>query len=503
MTTSDSTTRTSVLGGHARPRRLFGALSTPQLALLAVAGALAVILLVLTRSLLVLVAEALIAVGLRWVWRHRGRDEQPWVQTGLESVRAVVAARTGADRYDPPASTAPRPLPREMGRTRFATASVADGEPELAVVDHLDEAELSTVVEIVGGGDGLREIRDINRGGVAFGHLLYSLAGPDLPVTQIDVSTRVLPAPHELYEQWADEHLDPGAPEPLAANLRELAELAAARSETYRSWLTVRCSRAGLAQQVARQGLAPNPERCAEQALHTTSEVARLATDAGFDVRTGLGPRRLGALVRHLYHPSYGIEDLTEISGPRDGFQPYTARRLREGMCVPGPQHTWWHATASVPRDGWPLHPVGMRWLEALVTDITPATVRTVTAQFQLTSQRAAREHAAHAHTLDQAEVHADQSTGRISTGVNEAQANASARVLDDLVEHAAGCRPAVRVTVSAPSAPELAEARRRVHTAAVGGGNLQRLSWHDTRHHHAHVVGLPFGKGLDGKGIR
>lgn len=500
--TSETATRTSMLGGHSRVRRLFGPVTTPQLVVLAALGVLAVILLVLTRSLVVLIGELALALGLRWLWRRRGRDEQPWIQTALESVRAAVAARTGADRYDPPA-THPRPLPREMGRVRCATASAAAGEPELAVLDHQDEAELSTVVEIVGGGDGLREIREINRSGVQFGQFLYALAGPDLPVTQVDVSTRVLPAPAELYQQWAEQHLDDNAPELLAANMRELAGLAAGRGETYRSWLTVRCSRDGLAQQVARQGLRANPERIAEQALHTTSEVARLAAGAGFDVQTGLGPRRLGALVRHLYAPHWSPEDLTDIAGPRDGFVPYTARGLREGMYVPDPQQSWWHATASIPRDGWPLHEVGMRWLESLVTDISPATLRTVTAQFRLTSQRAAREDIAYAHTLDRAEVNDDQQSNRVSTGLNEAQANASARLLDDLVEHAAGCRPAVRVTLSAPSPSELAEARRRVHTAAVGEGNVHRLAWHETRHHHAHLLTLPLGKGLHGKGIR
>ena len=512
-TTSEAATRTSVLGGHSRRRGLFGPLSMPQLLVLAAAGAVAVIVLVLTQSLVVLLGELGLAAVLRWLWRRRGHDDQPWIQTVIESVRAKVATRTGADRYDPPAQESPRPLPREMGRVRFATASESEDAPGLAVIDHLDEDALSTVIEIVGGGDGLRDIREINRSGLAFGQFLYSLAGPELPVTQIDVTTRVMPAAPGLYQHWVQQHLDPAAPAALAQNLRELAELAAGRGDTYRSWITLRCSRQQLAQQLHRQGSQPNPERIAEQALQVTSEVARRAADAGFEVRSGLGPRRLGALVRHLYAPDWDLDDLAGITSPRDGFQPYTARGLREGMCVPGREATWWHATASIPRDGWPLHPVGMRWLESLVTDVQTRadpddptrepTVRTVNVQFQLSSQRAARENAAYAHTLDRAEVEQAQHSNRVSTGLNEAQAQASARLLEDLVEHAAGCRPAVRVTVSAPSAPALAEARQRVHSAAVDAGNVQRLSWHEHRHHHAHLLTLPVGKGLDRKGIR
>lgn len=509
-TTSESAIRTSVLGGHSRRRSLFGPLTLPQLLVLAAAGAVGVILLVLTQSAIVLVIELLIALVVRWLWRRRGHDDQPWIQTAIESVRASVAARTGADAYAPPAEAQLRPLPQEMGRVRFATATATDDAeaPALAVVDHLDEDALSTVIEIAGGGDGLRGIREINRSGVAFGQLLYSLAGPDMPVTQIDVSTRVVPSTPGLYQQWAQQHLDPAAPEALQQNLLELADLAAGRGDTYRSWITVRCSRHQLAGQLHRQGIQPNPERIAEQALQVTSDVARRVSDAGFEVRSGLGPRRLGALLRHLYAPDYDLDDLDGITGPRDGFQPYTAGR--NGMRVPGRNSTWWHATASLPRDGWPLHPVGMRWLESLVTDIQTrdpddpareAAVRTITVQFQLSSQRSARETAAFAHTLDRAEVEHDQQRNRVSTGLNEAQAHASARVLEDLVEHAAGCRPAVRCTVSAPSPGALDAARQRVHSAAVDAGNAQRLSWHDTRHHHAHLLTLPLGKGLGSNG--
>lgn len=488
--------RTSLLGGESRPRRLFGQLSVSQLIALSVAGIVGMVLLVTTQSLIVLGIEVLIALGVRWVWRRRTRDEDSMLDVLGDSTRLKIAEYTGADRYDPPAIQ-PRPVPLELGSVSFASAQAHDNAPEMAVVDHASDHGdyLSTVVEVLGGGEGLRDVRETNAAGAAFGALLYGLAAPGMPVEQIDLTTRVLPVPASAYRQWARDHVDEDAAPVVTENLTDLAGRVSACGERYRSWMTLRMPRAGLAARASRTGRV-TPERILDAAYEVTAEVARRAGESGLTVRGGQGPVRLGALVRHLYNPSYQIGDVTGISSVRDGFQPY--RSTRRALHVPaekGPD--WWHATASVPRDGWPLRPVGMRWLEALVTDITPATIRTVTAQFRLTSAQTARERAAVAHTLDQAEIKGDQAAGRVSTGLNEAQASASARVLDDVVNKAAGCLPALRITVSAPGETELSEARDRVHNAAMDEGQINRLRWHDTRHHQAHLLTLPFARGI------
>ncbi len=493
--------RTSLLGGEMRPRRMFGSLSITQICVLGAAGLLGVFLLVTTQSFVVLGVECLVALGVRWAWRRRTRDEESWLDTLTEAARLKAAEYSGADRYQPPRESAMRPVPQELGRVQFASAAAAEGAAPLAVADHTapHDGYLSTVVEIVGGGDGLRDTRETNATAAGFGGLLYALATPGMPVAQIDVSTRVLPMPSDAYQQWAAEHIDPYSPAVTRENLVDLAARVGHAGETYHSWMTLRMPREDLAARAARSG-GSGPEAILEAAWEVTAEVARRAGDAGLVVRGGLGPARLGALVRNLYNPDWGLTDITGMESPRDGFQPYVAHR--RGLFVPTSGELdsdtgWWHATASVPRDGWPMTAVGSRWLEALVTGITPATVRTITAQFRLVSAQSAREQAAFANTLDQAEIRSEAKSGKVSTGVNEAQASASARVLDDVVNKAAGCHPALRVTVSAPSWPGLVAARERVHNAALDDAQLNRLRWHDTRHHHAHLLTLPFARGI------
>jgi hypothetical protein len=84
-----------------------------------------------------------------------------------------------------------------------------------------------------------------------------------------------------------------------------------------------------------------------------------------------------------------------------------------------------------------------------------------------------------------------------VSTGVEEAQASAAARVLHDLLhEQAAGDRPALRVLVSSGSPAELRLARERIEDAAQDA-HIARLRWHDRRHHHAMQAVLPLARGI------
>jgi hypothetical protein len=238
------------------------------------------------------------------------------------------------------------------------------------------------------------------------------------------------------------------------------------------------------------------PDTLAQAAYEATGQVAREVTRQGLHVRQGLTPRRLAGLIRHLYAPSYGIDEAGDLDSARSAWPSYRAHRDGlEVLAVDG--STWWHATATVPRDGWPLRPVSVRWLESLVTDVTPTVVRTITAQHRLQAKAKTRQSAALANTLDQAEVLAQEKRGKTSTGEREAQAAGSALVLHDLLyESAAGDRPQLRVTVSARSHAELVSARQQIE-AAMQDCDITRVHWYDHRHHHAHLLTLPLGRGI------
>lgn len=498
-TVHDVDERVCNIGGESRNRGLFGAFGVIRTLLLGAIVIFGLVALVVTQSPWVLLGLVIVAGVVWWALRRQTAVGESWTGALGEELRWRVARRQGTDVFEPDAGYATRPVPLELGSVRFMGVAATEDGPELSVVGHGLDC-LTTVLEVVGGGEGMREIAQTNAASARFGRLLSRLARPDLPVEQVDFSTRVMPVESADYEQWITDRLRPGLSPELRDSMTALAAQAAWSGESYRSWITVRMSYAGLSAKTARRGVPVTPENVAETAFEVTGEVSRAAARAGLTVRAGLGPRRLGALLRHLYVPSLSMDNLAELGGARDGFVAYNAEgpAHRAGFEAYGPDgSTWWHATATIPRDGLPLSDVGVRWMECLVTDVTPPIIRTVTTQFRLVAKPEARARAAAALTLDKAAIIKDAKAGVVSTGEKEAQASVPQTILSDLLhEDAAGVETAVRATVSAPTHDDLLTTREVLESAAQDGG-ITHVKWHDTRHHHAHVLTLPFARGI------
>jgi hypothetical protein len=370
----------------------------------------------------------------------------------------------------------------------------------MALIHHRDHrhgswatGHLTATFEITGGGDGLLPTRDVNTAGYQFERLLGGLAGANLPVDQIDICTRVLPVHPDTYRAHMTGLLAAGIPPRLRASMRQLAGYAAGHTEEYRSFATIRLPLPQLARRIAEptdlDGL------CAE-AFGVLGDVVARVGRAGHPLRAVLGPRRLGALIRHLHDPDADIDLLDGVTGVADGWS-QTRTPGRDWVRTDGTGRPWYHAVASVPRDAWPLQPVTARWMEHLVTGIHPATIRTVQTQWRLVPKVPARERARLALTYDTADRHGERRRGQVSTGVSEAAMSASRRVLDDLLTPVVGgVFPAVRIHLSAPTAQELAAARVRV-TAAAEAAGVTRLRWHTHRHHQALLLALPLARGI------
>ena len=498
---SGSASRTFQLGGHTRTRSVLGGgLTGKRLLLVAPAFVFALVALVAFRSVVTLLVEAVVVAIVLMLLRRRDEHGQSWAAGVSEIVSSRLEARVGTNVYAPDPALVPRPAPLEVGALRVvAYAAPASPGAPLAILGQTvgGESYQTVTLEVAGSGGGLREQSHWNGESAAFGRFLYAMSRPELPVDQVDLATRVTPLDIAEYRQWLTDHVDKSSPERLRRAVWELADEVQWSGEQYRTFITVSMPTVALAARAARRlsSGATGPERIAEAAFEVTGEVIRQAESSGLSVRAAFGPRRLAALIRHMYVPSYRMDDQRGlIGGVVEGFQPYSNHR---DHLVSGVGKQWYHSVASVPRDAWPMTPVGTRWLESLVTNIQPATIRTVNAQFRLVPKARARQLAYGAHVIDEASRLSLKKKGRISTGEEEAQSSSSALLLHDLQNlRAAGCKPALRVLVSAPTHTELAAARERVETAAQDS-NIARLDWHDRRHHHAMLLALPLGRGI------
>ncbi|UED84724.1 hypothetical protein [Streptomyces profundus] len=489
--------RTYVLGGETRRRSLFGAVTPLQLGCLGCYLLVWVMLLVATQSVIVLVLGLLGAgIGLLLARRRTGEGDS-WLAAALDRGHWRLATG-GGQRPDYQAELG---LPPEVGEVRVMSYT-PPGAPDspMALLHHRDHrhrswatGHLSATFEIAGGGDGLLPIRAVNTTGYLFERLLGGLAGANLPVDQLDLCTRVLPVHPDTYRAHMAGLLAPDIPPRLRASMRQLAGYAAGNTEEYRSFATVRVPLAQLGQRIAQP--ADLEALCAETFAVLGDVVGRVSR-AGHPLRAVLGPRRLGALIRHLHDPDRDIDALDGIESFAHGWR-HARVPGRDHVRTEGLSRPWYHAIGSVPRDAWPLQPVTARWMEHLVTGIHPATIRTVQAQWRLVPKVPARERARLALTYDTADRHGERRRGQVSTGESEASMSSARRVLDDLLTPVVGgVHPALRIHVSAPSAPELAAARVRVTGAAEAAG-VTRVRWHHHRHHQALLLALPMARGI------
>jgi len=489
--------RTYVLGGEFRKRTLFSGVSGRQILLVGAFVVLWLLALLITRSLWTLLAGVLLFFLGAAILRRRTAMGDSWVGAVSDRVAFSVRGRREVPEYVPGET-----LPREVGEVRvLAYAPPAAPQAPMAIIHHMDHrrrswatGHLTATFEIQGGGDGLLPVREVNTAGLLFERLLGGLASAEIPVDQLDIATRILPVHPAAYREHMEGLVVAGAPARLRDSMHELANFAAGNAEEYRSYATIRIPLAQLRASASMGAL--DLDQVCEETFSTVGEVVRRVSGAGYALRAVLGPRRLGALVRHLHDPDHSMDSLEGIESVADGWNRLRYKG-RDWVRIEGTARDWYHSVAHVPRDAWPAQAINARWMEHLVTQVSPATIRTVVSQFRLVPKVRAREIARIGLTYDTASQRAAAKKQQVSTGETEASMSASRRTLHDLMQPVVGgVYPSVRVMVSAPEPDQLAAARKLVVGAAENGG-LTRLAWETYQHHKALVTCLPMARGV------
>ncbi len=410
-------------------------------------------------------------------------------QVVSDVLRRPVARWGGWDSYDPSLDR----CPFWLRGSREVSVAPGDGTAgEVGLLDHGDA--LSAVLEIEGDGAGIRPDHEHARLEHAVGEVLRSLGRASVPVSQVDVVSRAVPA-RGRHQRWLTDSLADQVPPAVRESMEQLSRQAEETAETITTYLVVRMPAGRLAAAARERGAQMSPETVPEQALRTVGTVSALLAEHGIRVRRALSPVEKAALVRSVWVPSHDADDQTGIDP--DSFWAawprYDARRdATVATGTAGDQ--WWHATASVPRAGFPQQPVLGRWLEPLV--LAPEVWwRLVTTKFRLLPAVEALAVARDQQTTAGARKVHEQTSGEVATGVVDDELSVGQVLISDVARSGqGGVAVSVHLLVTGSSAQQLARFRdeaERIFGQEMSG---RALAWADNRHTPGVLAALPLG---------
>lgn len=397
------------------------------------------------------------------------------------------------------------PVPPPVGHVLDLGVSSPAGGGEIAVVRHGQRgpkhAYFSTVVEISGRGDGIRSDSAADRDDARVDRLLTELAEDQMPVNQLDMHVRALPGLSQEYVRQARAMLDPRIRGTyMGRNMEQKLANLGVTSDDYRSYAVVCMPETSLEQFASRHHRAVDRDTLTQAAFDVTGRVAERLHGAGFPVIRVLSPAGVGALIRHLYQPAWGIDDVRGITTVEHGFPARYEPPQRETLSVPDDEHDegWWHVSGDVPPWGWPSRQLESRWMEPIVTQLYNAetkrsVVRTITSSFRLMTRKESNEKLQSEQY--RAEVQRHHEKDRVSTGEDEEQRKDIRQQRADLAQQATGVRVASRITVSARSRAAVLDARDFAASQWTGMG-VSEMRWHEGRQDAAMILGLPLGRG-------
>ena len=477
--------------GHTETRSLLGRREPGEVAVLLGGIGLGVLASLLSggsvAGFVVLAGSLLAALAVVFL-PFRGRSLYRWLPVDLAYLRAGI---TGQNRYRSTAKEAgvlldgrpvPVPPPGPVGRIVWLRHDFRDGE--LAVLAQPDGA-LTTCLEVEGPGVGLFDNAEQEAAVQRWGTLLRDLANGENLVSRLSVVERCVPRDPGAHQRYVDEHGWVPPQEHLVVSYDELHDLVGAVSEQHRTYVVLHLPNGRALSRAARAAGGGDVGLSAVASREAAALAMRLE-EAGLRVVRALDEPHLAALIASFYMPWRSADDAEGVS----------SRHAWPGSAKAGAGHYeadgWCHATAWIKT--WPLVAVGVDFLAPLLVQ-TPGVVRTVAVTFDLVPTDLAMTAVMADLTSDNANASASAKSGRTADPRDHRQLSQAQQRADDVSQGAAGVRLVGYVTVSAPSADQLEEAKRRI--AAASARSWLSLEWCDREHDTAFVNTLPFARGI------
>lgn len=456
-----------------------------EISLLVVAGCVLLVAVMRLRSPWVLLGLLVVAAAGGWLVASRNLQGELRLFDTASWLRSRLAVAGRWDDFDP----ARDPQPWLFDGQRV------DESAGVGIVRYRDA--LACVVELVGGGEGIRPDPEISRWDVRFARVLRQLGRPEACVDQVDVVTLVRPESPERLEGLVDGLAVPAGLEHLRTPLLEAADRMAGQAETTRSWLVLRFDIGRLMQLIAEPPYTPASE---DEALLTgLGRAIEVLRNAGYTVRGVVDRARLAGLCRAVLCPDADPDDPV----PAGDWWPVVPawRRSRDGSAVEAwcGDRSWWHATGGFSRDDWPVQPVPSRWLEPLVFGTSGLVSlygpRVIVAKLRLLSPFLAREIAMSQKTTAAGKLYREQQQGEVNQDEAAMRLRAASATTSAIIQqHEVGVVPQLRVMVSARSEVALRRMREQAAAAVLTMGSTG-LTWDRTRPGAGILDVLPLGR--------
>ncbi|MBN1172916.1 MAG: hypothetical protein JXA67_12140 [Micromonosporaceae bacterium] len=507
--------RTARLGGEVRGRGLFGgSRSRAGNVVMLVALAVGLVFALSVGGLVGVVTAAVVVAGAYVASRQSPTTGRSPGWEVLLALRWRAKVRRREVELLPVHLAQPQPVARTRAERRQLmqwAKTVRDEAPGLEGVQWLTVGQdgpavllhhppgakpyLSVCLEVAGQPPGLRAQRDYDRAAEAYGRLLARLAREDGLIGGIQSITRIVPLDSAEHERWAADHIDVDAPAGLAESYAELVHMTAGVSEMVRHFLVLRFP---LTLRFAREAsvYGEGDESWVRLVTMQAEWVSSLAAAADLRNPRLLTPHRLAALLRHLQHPGYPLDQTVDVT-------PTTwLRRQRAERRAVVVDDEWWHRVAVIPRSGVTPEPVHTRWIAPLLHGIDTPVVRTISLMVAVQPAAQARRRAREDVTVDQGIRDEALRRGAVDDGTQAVQLSSSAQRLADL-QPGSGIHGAYWsgfVSVSATDRDTVMRASTTI-TDAAGECGIGHLDWLDGRHAEALPTTWPVWRGMEVQG--
>ena len=524
--------RTSYLAGETKRRGLLSGRRSRAHTIAWMLWAVATALLILFLQVPGLAIAGIAALGIFLATIDLDTGMSPWRRV-QQRRRVRLRRRLGLDNFIPyeliPEHLVLEPTEkaaqREWLRERAAYREVPDGVDGLmflearprrvAVAYHAGRGEqpyCSVTFSVDGPIQGLQGDAFVAEAQQRFGELLAGWGSAQKLITGVQVTTRVIPSDSALHEAWLERQLDPDAPAQLRHSYAELLDTLAHASFVQRHFVTLRWDHSDHFRALAAHR-APGADGWLELVNEQLASAVRRLRAAGYSNVQPLSGPRLGAVLRHLQHPDWPIDqardvNVTEYPGTQRCWLPShdepawtetvaeSPDPLDPDLLVPA--SAWLHRTAEVPAKAMELQPLTGLWMSPLVTGFEDQVVRTISTHIHLWPARMAKPGARQDATSDAAEIAGQRRKGKIVDDESETALTASQRRYEDLRSggghHGATWR--MFVTISARSREDLIAASAAVTEAADQCG-IARLDWLDSQHSAAQALTWPLARAI------